>query len=231
MANKWLDKQYAEEWDAKTNDRNPIRMEQLDIVASIASDTYAEGSTIVDLGFGSGHLEEMILRRRPRAKIIGIDSSQAMIGLADRRLSPLSKHYRSICHNLSDIESLQLDTENVRTVLCVQTLHHLAPEHQEQVLSWTYDTLEEGGSFIIVDRAAVDIDNFFEAYRSEWNRLSKEAAENKEGFKRYAEKLATDQGFPLTLEKRLEQLRASGFAATCAHLHLDRAVIVAKKHN
>jgi trans-aconitate methyltransferase len=106
MNNKWLDPEFAQQWDIKTNGRNPIRLEQLDIVASIVADLYKEGNSIVDLGFGSGHLEEMILRRRPEAKIIGIDSSAAMINLAHKRLRTYLKshneNYKAIQHDLAE---------------------------------------------------------------------------------------------------------------------------------
>lgn len=229
MSNKWLYPEFAQQWDTKTNNRNPIRLEQLDIVASIVADTYQEGKYVVDLGFGSGHLEEMILKRRPEARLIGIDASSAMIDIANRRLVPLSRDYRAIQHDLSDMSSLNLNGEDIQTILCVQTLHHLAPEHQNQVLTWAHNILDTKGLFLIIDRIAIDAKAFFDTYKSTWRRLDKESLENDKNFDRYVEKITTKKDYPFTLEQNLDHLRRAGFEATCIHLHLDRAIIVAKK--
>lgn len=230
MPNKWLDPEFAENWDAKTNNRNPIRLEQLDIVASVVADTYQEGKYVVDLGFGSGHLEEMILKRRPETRLIGIDASSAMIDIANSRLVPLSKAYQAIQHDLSDISSLHLDGEDIQVILCIQTLHHLAQEHQIKVLKWAHNTLDKGGVFLIIDRIAIDTKTFFDTYKSLWKRLDNASPQSNEDFDHYVKKITTKQDYPFTIEQNLDHLRRAGFEATCIHLHLDRAIIVARKH-
>jgi len=99
MKDEWANKTFAEDWDTDTERGNPTRTEQLDILISIICDSYNDEKHIIDLGFGSGQVEEMIFRRKPTAKVIGIDSSPAMIVLAHKRLGAFRGNYELIQTN------------------------------------------------------------------------------------------------------------------------------------
>ena len=68
---------------------NPTRTEQLDILLTLVEGEYRPGSAILDIGMGSGRVEESLLGRLPDAFVVGVDASEAMLALAAGRLSGL----------------------------------------------------------------------------------------------------------------------------------------------
>ena len=79
MKDNWSDPTFAAEWDQVDSRGHPTRGEQLDILTSIIADSYKVGTYILDIGCGSGQVEELILSKCAEAKIVGVDSSAAML--------------------------------------------------------------------------------------------------------------------------------------------------------
>ena len=230
MKDEWLDKEFTEKWDIDTERGNPTRPEQLDILTTIISDSYEKGKYIIDLGFGSGQVEEIIFRRRPEAKVIGIDSSPVMIDLAHKRLNNLKNNYEAIQHELTELKSLKLPPKDFQFAIAVQALHHLSHEQKKEVFSWVYNILEKGGTFFILDRIAINMDTLFKTYKSVWDRMERNAKlKSGKSFEHYVEKIKTKEDEPATIEQHLAWLREIGFVPACLHLHFDRTLIGAQK--
>src|SRR5262245_44654867 len=87
MKDQWHDPAFAAEWDETTAAGNPTRAEQIDIILFLIERLYRPSAQILDLGVGSGQLEQLLLQRVPQAEVVGIDSSPAMLALARRRLA------------------------------------------------------------------------------------------------------------------------------------------------
>src|SRR5687767_2253183 len=113
----WKDPQEAESWSADPLSHNPTRAEQLDIMVSILADTYRQGKTILDIGFGSGLVEEIIFQRIPHAYIIGVDSSRAMLDLAHRRLAGKEGQYEIVMHDITETATLELPLEDYQVAI------------------------------------------------------------------------------------------------------------------
>lgn len=230
MKDEWLDKEFAGKWDVDTERGNPTRPEQLDILTTIISDSYEDGKHIIDLGFGSGQVEEMIFQRRPNAKVIGIDSSSVMIDLAHKRLSNSKNNYEAIQHELTELKSLKLLSKDFQFAIAVQALHHLPHEQKKEIFSWVYNILEKGGTFFILDRIAIDMDTLFKTYKSIWDRMERNAKlKSRKSFDQYVEKIKTKEDEPATVEQHLVWLREIGFVPACLHLYFDRILIGAQK--
>src|ERR1700712_1525592 len=90
-------------WDAESRTYNPSRAEQLDIMITIIADHYHLDKTILDLGIGTGLVEEMLFQRIPQAQIVGVDGSSAMLELAHKRLQPYASQYTTLIHDFTDI--------------------------------------------------------------------------------------------------------------------------------
>jgi trans-aconitate methyltransferase len=79
----WADKNFADQWDGRNHFRdNPDRGEQLDLLVTLLADECGESSRIIDLGSGSGRVEELIFDRIPGVHVVGIDSSPSMMDIA-----------------------------------------------------------------------------------------------------------------------------------------------------
>src|SRR5690606_41446870 len=84
----WSDPETARKWDEDNTSRNPLRPQQLEMLLAILEDEFEPGKTILDLGYGTGVVEQMIYERIPAAQIVGVDRSGALMALAAVRLKP-----------------------------------------------------------------------------------------------------------------------------------------------
>ena len=232
MKDEWQDPEFAAEWDqeARAGIGNPVRAEQVDILISYIADFYKEGNVLLDLGMGSGLVEELLFARRPNAYVVGIESSQAMIDLAKARLAPFEQQYRLIHHDLTNIEQIALPTAIYQIVFSVQALHHLPPEVQQKLYRSLFQLLPPGGVFLLNDRIALDPGPFSDLYHSTWNRLER-VSKARSGMSgdEFLHRLLHKEDHPASLEEHLSWLREAGFEATCLHLHLNRALIAGVK--
>jgi cyclopropane fatty-acyl-phospholipid synthase-like methyltransferase len=230
MKDEWHDPNFAVQWDQASLVGNPTRAEQLDILVSFLTDTYREGTTLLDLGMGSGLVEAQLFARRPDAYVVGIESSQAMIDLARLRLAPFQQQYRLIHHDLSDYQHMVLPPETYHIIFSVQALHHLSHHIQQDLYRTLFAILPPHGIFLLLDRIAADSEPFSDLYRSVWNRLER-VSEIKSGLSGddFLQRLQHKKEHPASLEEHLAWLRQAGFDATCLHLHLNRALLAAVK--
>jgi SAM-dependent methyltransferase len=228
------DQQTAQQWTNTTAEANPTRPEQLDILLTILADAYRPGSTILDLGFGSGLVEEMIFQRIPNAQVVGVDASRAMMALAAERLKPYVNQYTAIEHDFSNLNSLGLPERDYQVVISIQALHHLTAGQMADANHFICRTLAPGGLFLLLDRIAVDQPALFDVYRSVWSRLDHihnaqvSAAEGKT-FDEHVRLVRERGDLPLGLEHHLRLMQAAGFSAAVLHAHGNRALFAARK--
>jgi tRNA (cmo5U34)-methyltransferase len=228
----WKREEIAQTWDADPTGHNPTREEQLDIMLSILGDTYQQGKAILDVGLGSGIVEELIFKRIPGAHVVGIDSSQAMVNLANRRLQPYKGQYEVVMHDITEIGSIEMPRRDYQVAISVQTIHNVADEYKKPIFDFVYGTLEKGGLFLLLDRMAVDTPHLFDCYKSMWERLDKVyGAHLREGatFEQHIQSVRARGDLPANLEQHLVWLRESGFETACLHLHGNRALIAGRK--
>src|SRR5436190_835524 len=103
MRDEWENPNFAIEWDQTNLQHNPARTEQLDMLIALLTDIYQEGTTILDLGIGSGLIENQLFTSLPNASVVGVDSSAAMLSLAKQRLAAFAQQCTFIQHDFSDI--------------------------------------------------------------------------------------------------------------------------------
>lgn len=232
MKDEWQDPTFAARWDqeSRAGIGNATRAEQVDILISYIADFYKEGNALLDLGMGSGLVEELLFARRPDAYVVGIESSQAMIDLAKPRLAAFEQRYRLIYADLADFEQIALPPATYQIVFSVQALHHLDSAIQQKLYRSLFKLLPPGGVFLLNDRIALDPGPFSDLYRSTWNRLERvSGAKSGLNGDEFLQRLEHKEDCPATLEEHLSWLRQAGFEATCLHLHLNRAVIAGVK--
>lgn len=228
------DKATAVSWDKDTISANPSRPEQLDMLITLIEDGYQPGKSILDLGFGTGLVEEQIFRHIPSAQIIGVDASMAMMELAHPRLGAFKDQYITIQHDLSLIGSLQLPKRDYQFVFSVQTLHHLTDEQMQAAHRFIYNVLEVGGLFLLLDRIAVEKAALYDCYQSLWRRQdrihgSQVASSEGATHSDHQERVRQRGDIPMSLERHLALLNGAGFEATCLHLQTNRALFAARK--
>jgi ubiquinone/menaquinone biosynthesis C-methylase UbiE len=232
MPDDWKDPEFTRKWDRENLRGNPTRPEQLDVLMTLLEDEYREGQTVLGVGIGSGRVAEMILRRIPGARVVGVDGSPAMLAMARERLAEFGGRVEFVEHDLTEIDTLTLPARDYRFAVSVQTLHNIPPEANRRVLRYLSHRLPDGGLFLTLERIAIDTPRLYGLYRSLWRRLEREhgaAIPRGETLEAERDRLAAAGDRPLTLDQHLLWLRELGFEAACLHLHGNRALFAARR--
>jgi SAM-dependent methyltransferase len=228
----WENPDFAQHWDAVVSGANPSRAEHLNILVAIVERVYVPGTSILDLGIGSGLVELALLARLPEAQIVGVEQSEAMIALAERRLTPFADRCQIVRHDLADIETLTLPEGTYSVAFSVQTLHHIPHEAQRAVYGFVARLLPPGGVFLHIERVALDAETFATVIAPAWDSLERRAEVKSGGTAEdFLARLRYKSEYAATLEQHLGWLREAGLAATCLHLQLNRAMMAAVKRS
>jgi ubiquinone/menaquinone biosynthesis C-methylase UbiE len=102
-----------------------------------------EDMAILDVGCGTG--AHLALYTRTGCKLYGIDPSPSMIGVAREQLGD-----RAQLH-LGDAADMPYDDGSFDLVLCMLTLHEMAPATRSAVLGEMGRVLRDGGRMLLID--------------------------------------------------------------------------------
>jgi tRNA (cmo5U34)-methyltransferase len=231
----WTDMEQARRWSADPVSHNPTRPEQLDIMLSVLADEYRPGTYVLDVGMGSGIVEDLVFRRVPGVMVVGMDASEPMVALAHERLAPYRGRYDVVMGDLTRLGEKTLPEHEYSVAISVQVIHNVAHEYKREAFTFVHRALAPGGLFLLVDRVRVDTPTLFGAYLAMWRRLdrlheARVSANERDTFREHEASVATRGDQPATLEEHLLWLREAGFAdVACLHLHTNRALFAARK--
>ena len=229
MRDDWQDPGFARNWDAGAEVGNPARAMQLDLVTSLVATEYRAGTSILDLGAGSGQVEALLLAARPDARIVAVDASPAMLALARHRLAVAGNRIDFVLGDFAEPERIALPAREYGIALLIQTLHHVPDDRKRRVLALLARTLSPRGLLILVDRLSFEDPALRSVQASMWSWLERRSAV-KSGWSadQLFERLAGKEDHTAGLEQHLAMLREAGFRAACLELQLNRAVFVGR---
>jgi SAM-dependent methyltransferase len=121
----WSDPSFASGWEALADEANPVRRQQLALLLALLR--WQRPRTMLDLGVGSGLVAEPALDALPEARLIGVDSSAAMLALARERLDRFEPRVSLMQADLSRAVLTECLDQPVDAIFSVQTLHNLEP--------------------------------------------------------------------------------------------------------
>src|SRR6266852_4922596 len=122
LTQNWQDRAFAESWDARHLAGNPARAEHLVLLLAILEQV--KPGWVLDLGCGSGLVAQMVLDKSADARVFGLDSSAAMLGIAKDRLGHYGDRVELAEGDLTSLDRVDAPT-NCSAVIAVQSLHHL----------------------------------------------------------------------------------------------------------
>jgi tRNA threonylcarbamoyl adenosine modification protein (Sua5/YciO/YrdC/YwlC family) len=157
----------------------------------------SDARRILELGTGTGATAELLLERHPGAQLVGVDSSDAMLGAARRRL-PGDRVELRVGRIEEELPDGQFDL--VASALAV---HHLDGDQKAQLFRRVRAALAPGGRFVLADLVVPD-----------------DPADARTPFTPGFDK-------PSSVAEHLRWLADAGLAATVAWEREDLAVIVA----
>jgi trans-aconitate 2-methyltransferase len=111
----------ATPWDARTYDRSsePQQAWAADVLARLEG--IAPDATVLDVGCGTGRVTEALLALVPRGRVLAMDASADMVGLARGRLGDRAQVW---CQDVLDLEL----EEPVDAIVSTAALHWV-PDH------------------------------------------------------------------------------------------------------
>jgi tRNA (cmo5U34)-methyltransferase len=189
--------------------------------AAAAVDTVARTApAVVDLGTGSGTLAQRILRARPKARLIGIDSDPAMLATATRRLR-------------GKIQTIEENFERIRIPRCDVvsasfSLHHIPTGGRKAAIyKRCFQSLRPGGMFVSADCYLASSTILRKRSREAWlNHLQRVYTRKKaEHFLRTWAK----EDVYFTLDREIELLKDAGFGVEVTWREDSFAVLVGLK--
>ncbi len=127
--------------------REEIGRAIVDLISVAEDDAF----TAVDIGVGAGWLSHAILQRFPRARVIGLDGSRAMLEAASKELSESLDRVELKQFNLVEDAWVDSIPDAVRAFVSSLVLHHLDGNGKRELYRALYQKLEAGGALLIAD--------------------------------------------------------------------------------
>ena len=224
MAHNWQDPAFAEAWDARHLSGNPARAEHLSLLLAILEQV--ESGWILDLGTGSGLVARMLLDQKPQARVFGLDSSMAMLGIAKDRLEQYGDRVRLADGDLTALDRVDAPA-GCSAAIAVQSLHHLEEAPYRAAVRWTFDHLAAGGWFFIIDRLAVPSETLYSAFHELRERQGQ--SPNPPDWSGYLGWLEVNGDRPLPLQSILQVLEEAGFQSAALDVRGDRGMLLGRR--
>ncbi len=105
---------------------------------------------IVDLGAGSGRFLEKVLAANPQASCYSIDSSEAFLAVAHRRLARFGERVAYVRATMEDDWERQI-SRPVDAIFSMSAIHHLEHNEKQAIYAKCFDLLSDGGWFMNAD--------------------------------------------------------------------------------
>ena len=241
MRDAWHDEGFARCWDAEDAVRtNPDREAQIALLVALVAESFRDGDRLLDLGVGSGLVEEALFERLPGIEVVGIDRSEAMLAQARTRHRGRT-NLRLVDGGFEDLDAvgapdgLGLPFE---LVICVQALHEVADDVKRAVFAFVHRRIAPRGLFLVLDRFDYEPFALAPEYRCIWKRLNQcapkgqapeeHARETPLSFEEYRDRYAAKTDHVGSVEDYLRWMREAGFDAACLYHLFNRALIAAR---
>jgi SAM-dependent methyltransferase len=182
---------------------------------------------VLDLGCGSGLVAQMVLDQCSSARIFGIDSSAAMLGLANDRLARYGDRVKLAEGDLTSLGPVEAP-RTCAAAIAVQSLHHLDEGPYRAAVAWTFEHLAPGGWFFIIDRLAIPSESLYAAFYQLRERQGQ--VPNPPDWPGYLEWLEVNGARPLPVQVILRLLEETGFQAAVLDVRGDRGMLLARRN-
>lgn len=189
--------------------------------AAAAVDVVARTApAVVDLGTGTGSLAQQILKVRPKARLIGIDSDATMLAGASRRLR-------------GRIQVIEEDFEQIRipradVISASFSLHHIPTGRRKAALyKRCFASLRHGGMLVSADCYLASSKDMQRANREAWLRHLQRAYTRQKA-EQFLRTWAKEDVY-FTLDREIELLKDAGFSVEVTWRKDSFAVIVGLK--
>lgn len=202
--------------------RDDIARTLVDLIPAASDDAFIA----VEMGVGAGWLSEAVLRRFPRARVIGLDGSPRMLAEAAARLAAFAGRVELRPFRLEG-DTWLADLPPARAVVSSLVIHHLDAVGKQRLYRRLIERLEPGGALLLCDLVAPTSETARRAMARLWDdevRRQSRAMTGSDAL--YDEFIASEwnlfdhpdptMDMPDPLPDHLDWLRAAGYVAVDA---------------
>ena len=180
------------------------------MVASIVCKFSIDHTNIYDLGCSTGTTILSILKRKDlrKVKIIGIDYSEPMLDLANKKLKDNYKgdNYEIIFADLNE----NIDITNASVVILILTLQFIRPVKRELLINKIYNGLKHNGCIVLVEKVLSESKLLNKLFLEYYYEFKKNRGYSKLEISQKREALENIL-IPYTINENLELLTRNGF--------------------
>ena len=181
---------------------------------------------VLDLGAGTGLLSAFVAQAFPRARMMLVDASPDMLGVARRRFADELERFEMRVVNYAR-EPLPEEYEVVMSAL---SIHHLDGTEKRELFRKVYGMLCNGGVFVNADQILGSTPEIEARYRETWLRQVREWGVGEEDLA--AALTRTEEDKMSTLEEQEAWLEEAGFLqVNCPYKNYSFAVYVGRKRS
>lgn len=176
-------------------------------VVSLTDFFCANGSTVLDLGCATGETFHQMNQKLKEKDIsyMGVDESHDMIQQAMRK----TKGNPSFHFQCQPLESFSFPAE-VSVITSILTMQFVRKPYRKQLIQSIYDSLEEGGAFILVEKGYASSAHIQEVFTQVYHDFKEEHGIEAEAI-RSKDKSLRGVMSPNTFKENEQMLNEAGF--------------------
>ncbi len=200
-----FDEEVASVFDDMISRSVPFYKENMELIRSLLVRGLPQGALLYDLGCSTGSLVIDLAKKRPDLRLVGLDSSKAMIERARKKAKAFGV---DVVFEVADI--LDYPFQKAEAMVSNYTLQFIRPREREKLIRKVCEVLRSEGVFVCsekivskdkwLDRALVDI--YFDFKRSQ-GYSDYEIAQKREALENVL--------IPYTMQENLQMLQEAGF--------------------
>ncbi len=158
----------------------------------------------LDLGCGTGALEEIALKKFSDIQFTLVDPSQKMLELAKNKLDDSSIQY--FCTSSAFIEFKDL----FDVVTAIQAHHYMHEEERRKATECVYNSLVNGGIYITFENVIPEDEEIKKSELLRWGRYQQGRGKTEKEAKEHNARCGVNY-FPLTVNQHIQLLKEIGF--------------------
>jgi SAM-dependent methyltransferase len=144
----WHSREFAAQWAAEDLVADMLALPR-QISVAIVEDAGVQVEHVVDLGAGQGPYLAAFLDAFPDASGTWVDSSEAMLDLAQDELARFGDRVSFVVHDVEQLETAAIGP--AQAVVSSRALHHFSPESLAHVYRAIFDLVTPGGFVFNLD--------------------------------------------------------------------------------
>lgn len=194
----------AKEYDKKINATIPYYQEFYDQTLDIIEQCGYKSMRWLDLGCGTGTLEQLAFRKFKDVSFVLVDPSEKMLEQAKEKLN--SEDITYLCESSDRIDF----TADFEVVTAIQSHHYMKDMQRLQATKKVWEALKEGGIYICFENVVPEDEEVksFELLR--WGRYQQTHGKTEEEARAHNARCGVNY-FPMTVKEHIDLLKEVGF--------------------